>query len=69
MSSKITIKIKRKPNTDETQTDQSYINQIMAIDCIEGMKTLPDEVADIIICDPPYNIGKDIRHTIHTHKQ
>jgi site-specific DNA-methyltransferase (adenine-specific) len=28
-------------------------------DCIEGMKELPDKSADIIICDPPYNIGKD----------
>lgn len=28
-------------------------------DCIEGMKKLEDWCADIIICDPPYNIGKD----------
>ena len=28
-------------------------------DCIEGMKKLQDNSADIIICDPPYNIGKD----------
>jgi site-specific DNA-methyltransferase (adenine-specific) len=28
-------------------------------DCIQGMKKLEDESADIIICDPPYNIGKD----------
>ena len=27
--------------------------------CIAGMKKLGDETADIIICDPPYNIGKD----------
>ena len=27
--------------------------------CIEGMKNLADESVDIIICDPPYNIGKD----------
>ena len=28
-------------------------------DCIEGMKKLQDNSADIIICDPQYNIGKD----------
>lgn len=28
-------------------------------DCINGMKKLETESADIIICDPPYNIGKD----------
>jgi site-specific DNA-methyltransferase (adenine-specific) len=34
-------------------------NIIYNDDCITGMKRLPDESADIIICDPPYNIGKD----------
>ena len=34
---------------------QSIINE----DCIEGMKKLECESVDIIICDPPYNIGKD----------
>ena len=28
-------------------------------DCIKGMQKLLDNTADIIICDPPYNIGKD----------
>jgi site-specific DNA-methyltransferase (adenine-specific) len=28
-------------------------------DCIIGMKKLEPDCADIIICDPPYNIGKD----------
>ena len=27
--------------------------------CIEGMKKISNESVDIIICDPPYNIGKD----------
>ena len=27
--------------------------------CIEGMRELDNESVDIIICDPPYNIGKD----------
>ena len=28
-------------------------------DCILGMKKLENDIADIIIADPPYNIGKD----------
>lgn len=34
-------------------------NKIHNIDCIEGMKNIENDVVDIIICDPPYNIGKD----------
>ena len=32
---------------------------ILCEDCIEGMKKMKDESIDIIIADPPYNIGKD----------
>ena len=28
-------------------------------DCIEGLKEIESNSIDIIICDPPYNIGKD----------
>ena len=28
-------------------------------DCVIGMKKIKSESVDIIICDPPYNIGKD----------
>jgi len=34
-------------------------NKIYNEDCIIGMKKLLDNSTDIIICDPPYNIGKD----------
>ncbi len=34
-------------------------NTIENIDCLIGMKNLPDNSIDIIIADPPYNIGKD----------
>jgi len=33
--------------------------QINCEDCISGMKKIADGTVDIIICDPPYNIGKD----------
>ena len=35
------------------------IQKIVEEDCILGMQKLSDNSADIIICDPPYNIGKD----------
>ena len=38
---------------------QPQKNHIHLEDCILGMRRLPPESADIIICDPPYNIGKD----------
>lgn len=35
------------------------VNKIHNEDCIEGMKKIQSETVDIVICDPPYNIGKD----------
>ena len=35
------------------------LNKIYNIDCLEHMKTLPNECVDLIIADPPYNIGQD----------
>lgn len=40
------------------QTTLEY-NKIYNEDCIEGMKKIESKSIDIIICDPPYNIGKD----------
>lgn len=34
-------------------------NKVYNEDCINGMKKIKDDSVDIIICDPPYNIGKD----------
>ena len=39
--------------------ESSKMNMILNQDCIEGMKTLKDESVDMVIADPPYNIGKD----------
>ena len=35
------------------------LNDIYTMDVLEGLKQLPDKSAQIIIIDPPYNIGKD----------
>lgn len=34
------------------------INNIYNMDCVEGMKLLPDDSVDLIIADPPYNLSK-----------
>lgn len=44
-------------NTDKPSSE--LLTTIAEMDCIEGMKQLNDCCADIVICDPPYNIGKD----------
>ena len=62
-------------NTIETNQPDTIINEstqppislttsektqvVVNEDCITGMRKLQDNSADIIICDPPYNIGKD----------
>lgn len=35
------------------------LNRIYLRDCLEGMRDLADKSVDLIIADPPYNIGKD----------
>lgn len=35
------------------------INTIHLLDAVEGLKQLGNESADIVLIDPPYNIGKD----------
>jgi len=34
---------------------EKYINKITCIDCLEGMKELPDKSIDLIYADPPFN--------------
>tara|TARA_B100000900_G_scaffold232699_1_gene197592 strand:- start:1048 stop:1824 length:777 start_codon:yes stop_codon:yes gene_type:complete len=36
-----------------------YIQEIYNEDCVSGMECIESGSVDIIICDPPYNIGKD----------
>lgn len=43
----------------ETIQQDIEINKIYNEDCILGMQRIKPESVDIVICDPPYNIGKD----------
>jgi len=38
------------------------INKIYNMDCLEGMKIIPDESVDLIFTSPPYNLGNQ-HHT------
>ena len=40
-------------------TPPSLAQDVVLMDCITGMKEQPSESYDVIVCDPPYNIGKD----------
>lgn len=33
----------------------NYLNQIVNIDCVEGMKNLPDNSIDMVVTSPPYD--------------
>lgn len=36
-----------------------WLNTIQCMDCLEGMKQLPDKCIDLVLTDPPYGIGED----------
>ena len=38
---------------------EKFTDQVFNQDALEGMKLLPDESIDLIVADPPYNLGKD----------
>jgi len=53
-------KLKKQPiQLVEISNSELEINHIYNEDCIQGMKKINTETVDIVICDPPYNIGKD----------
>jgi len=37
----------------------NFLNKIICGNCIEIMQKIPDESIDLIVADPPYNLGKD----------
>jgi site-specific DNA-methyltransferase (adenine-specific) len=43
----------------EISKSELEMNMIYNQDCIQGMKKINSDSVDIVICDPPYNIGKD----------
>ena len=48
-----------QPEADNVVVKKKLTQVIKNEDCIEGMRLMEDDSVDIVICDPPYNIGKD----------
>ena len=50
---------------DDLRQDQlfSWLDAIICADMIEAMRWIPDEMADLIILDPPYNLTRDFGGT------
>lgn len=49
--------------TKDLNNDSSVENKIFNGDILETLKLLPDEFADLIIIDPPYNLSKNFNGT------
>lgn len=49
---------KQITSIDELKSRKEYLNKTINGDLIEVLPLLPDEFADLIIIDPPYNLSK-----------
>ena len=52
------------PTTATKKNKTLPLNKIILGDAVAELKKLPDESCDIIIIDPPYNIGKDFGNNV-----
>ena len=52
------------PKNEQQSPISDYLNKIIHEDVLVGLKKLPTESCDVIIIDPPYNIGKDFGNNI-----
>ena len=51
--------------TEEIKKERKLpLNQVILGDAIQELRKLPDESCDIVVADPPYNIGKDFGNNI-----
>ena len=49
---------KREKMPNQNKISQ-FVDKVLNQDALEGMQLLPDESIDLIVADPPYNLGKD----------
>lgn len=52
-----------------TVTNKDFINNIINVDCIMGMRDLPAESVSLVVADPPYNLDKDFGQWKETEKK
>lgn len=45
-----------------------FQDNVILMDCVNGLKTIETNSVNIIICDPPYNIGKDFGNNTMKYK-
>ena len=60
----VTICVGRKINKKwgETFRIMLEIDKIYCMDCLEGMKQIPDNSIDLVVADPPYNLNKPFKN-------
>jgi adenine-specific DNA-methyltransferase len=52
-------------DTKYTGKSKCYLGNI---DCLVGIRELPNESVDLVITSPPYNLGKDYEHRVDIEK-
>lgn len=45
-------------------TEQLKLNKLYHMDCLEGMRLIPDNSIDLLLTDPPYNLSR--KNNFHT---
>lgn len=59
------LQAKKITKTNEAEQKKKLpLNKIILGDAVTELKKLPDESCDIIVIDPPYNIGKDFGNNL-----
>ena len=48
---------------DDLQQEGSWLDAIICADMMEAVRWIPDEMADLIILDPPYNLSRNFGET------
>lgn len=57
---------KRLVTIEDVAKGVSIIDKTLNADCIETLKFMPNEFADLIIIDPPYNLTKNFNGSVFT---
>jgi len=57
------LKLKAGDLSDTVQLKKTIDDRVLNCDIFEGLKYIPDEYADLIIIDPPYNLTKNFNGT------
>ena len=42
------------------------LNKLYLMDCMEGMKQIPDKYFQLLLCDPPYGVGIEYSEYVDT---